>query len=143
MNQRIERQAVEVAVFQGSNGRKARRHCTIQPLHARQNGGLLPASPVHADGCSGGIVRSQERLFLSSVTLRSLRGHYHPPTEHLSKIAYTRWMKRSHACIYDAIYEAAHTIKREIALLCLTHDRSAKSSIGLLSIALDYGSALP
>src|SRR5262249_10414556 len=74
VNKRIERQAVEAAVR-----RKARRHCTIQPLHVRQNGGLLPAFPVHADGCSCGIVRSQERLFLSSVTLRSLRGHYHPP----------------------------------------------------------------
>jgi len=35
-------------------------------------------------------------------------------------------MKRSHARIYDAIYEAAHTIKREIALLCSTHDRRRK-----------------
>ena len=34
------------------------------------------------------------------------------------------------------------TLSREIALLCLTHDQSAKSSIGLLSIAMDYGSAL-
>src|SRR6516165_1610563 len=89
VNKRIERQAVEVAAR-----RKARRHCTIQPLHARPNGGLLQAFPVHADGCSCGIVRSQERLFLSSVTLRSLRGHYHSPTEPLPKIGYTRWMKR-------------------------------------------------
>src|SRR5262249_22863251 len=104
MNERIERQAVEVTVCQGSNGRKARRHCTIQLFHACQNGGLLPASPVHADGCSCGIVHSQERLLLSSVTLRSLRGHCHPPTEqHLSKIRYTRWMKGNHARIFDSI----------------------------------------
>src|ERR1700745_2035589 len=108
MNERIERRAVEVVAFQGSNGREARRHCTIQPLHTRQNGGLLPASPVHADRCSCGIIRSQECLFLSSVTLRSFRVHDRTPLQN----RYTRWMKRIHARIYDAIYEAAHTIKR-------------------------------
>jgi hypothetical protein len=44
MNERVERQAVEFAVYQQTSRRRVRRHCTILPLYVR-----LRVAPLRAD----------------------------------------------------------------------------------------------